>query len=151
MVWINKSLFTDAYARAQVSDKLKARRFGPFAVKELIGKNALRLELPAHFKIHPVVHVIHTTPCVEQPSDIAPPIPAQPEPVPGIEGNEYEVEKILAHRKKGRGYQFLTLMKGSPTHDAEWQPMKDFVDTDGTVTEVWHKYIKHNNILPQYH
>ena len=50
--------------------------------------------------------------------------------------DEYEVEKILARRKKGRRFQFLALMKGSPIHDAEWKPMKDFVDKDGKVSEV---------------
>ena len=114
MVFINKYFFTDTYARVKVSKNLSGRRFSPFAVKELIGKNAFRLEFSSHFKIHLVVHVIHTTPYVKQPSDIAPSIPAEPEPVPRIEGNEYEVENILAHRRKGRGYQFLTLMKGYP-------------------------------------
>ena len=42
-------------------------------------------------------------------------------------------------------------MKGAPLHDAEWQPTTDFVDTDGTVTQVWQEYIRQNNILPQYH
>ena len=61
------------------------------------------------------------------------------------------VGKILSHRKRGRGYQFLTLMKGDPDHDAVWQPTRDFVDSDGTVTDVWHKYIVENHLLPEYH
>ena len=150
-VWINRSLFKDAYAKSQEKDKLTARRFGPFIVKELIGRNALRLELPNHFKIHPVVHVSHTTPHCDQPTDIAAPIPTRPAPLPTIDGNEYEVEAILKHRKIGRGYQFLTLMKGDPTHDAEWQPSKDFVDNDGTVNEKFLDYIKAHKILSQYH
>ena len=64
-LWLNKSLFNDAYSKSQESEKLSAKRFGPFKVVELIGRNAVRLELPDHFKIHPVVHVIHTTPFKE--------------------------------------------------------------------------------------
>ena len=64
-LWLNKSLFTDAYSKSQQSDKLSSRRVDPFEVKELIGKNARRLELPDHFQIHPVVHVIHTMPYKE--------------------------------------------------------------------------------------
>lgn len=45
-LWINKTLFTDAYSKSQDSDKLSATRFRPFTVKKLIGKNAVRLELP---------------------------------------------------------------------------------------------------------
>ena len=150
-VWINKSLFKDAYSRSQDSDKLGAKRFGPFRVTEIIGRNAVRLELPNHLKIHPVIHVVHTTPFVEQPPDIAKPVAERPAPVPTVHGVEEVVEKILKHRSRGRGYQFLTLMKGAPTHDAEWQPSRDFVDKDGTVTEVWQKYIREHDILPQYH
>lgn len=68
-----------------------------------------------------------------------------------VEGEEYIVEKILKHRKSGRGYQFLTLMKGEPQHDSKWQPTSDFVAKDDTVTDVWLYYIKNNNILPISH
>ena len=125
-------------------------------MKELIGLNAVRLELPSHFKIHPVIHVVQTTPFVGQPSDIAKPVPERPAPVPTIHGEEQVVDKILKHRTRGRGYQFLTLMKGAPSHDSEWQPTRDFVDKDGTVTDVWkqqirEKYIFENNIRPQFY
>ena len=150
-VWINKTLFSDAYSKSQESEKLSSKRVGPFTVTMLIGKNAVKLELPAHFKIHPVVHVIHTTPYVEQPADVHLPVQARPEPIPTVHGEEHIVGKILSHRKRGRGYQFLTLMKGEPEHDATWQPTRDFVDSDGTVTDVWHDYIVRHNLLPEYH
>jgi len=150
-VWLNRTLFTDAYSKSQTTDKLSAKRFGPFDVLELIGKNAIRLDLPSHLKIHPVVHVSHTIPFVSQPADIAHAVPPRPTPVPAIQGEEHVVDKILHHRKRGKGYQFLTLMKGAPTHDAIWQPSRDFVDKDGTVTQVWHEYIVQNDLLPQYH
>jgi hypothetical protein len=150
-VWLNRTLFTDAYAKSQHSVKLSAKRFGPFEVKELVGKNAVRLDLPGHLKIHDVVHVSHTVPCVEQPKEIALLIPPKPAPVPAVDGDEHVVDKILRHRKRGRGFQFLTQMKGDPSHDVTWQPTKDFVDRDGTVTKVWQEYIRRHNLLPQYH
>lgn len=150
-VWVNKTLFEDAYSKSQGSKKLSSKRVGPFVITELIGRNAVRLDLPTHFKIHPVVHVSHTVPFIEQPADISQPVPPRPEPVPTVSGQEYIVEKILKHRKRGRGYQFLTLMKGEPNHDASWLPTSNFVDKDGTVTEVWHKYLLEHNILQEYH
>ena len=132
-LWIKKSLFLDAYSKSQESKKLTAKRFGPFVIRELVGKNAVRLELPDHFKIHPVVHVIHTTSFFEQPSDIAALLLSRPEPVPAIDGDKYIVEEILAHRKKGKGHQFLTLWKGYPRHDASWQPTTDVVHRDGSL------------------
>ncbi len=59
-VWINKTLFKDAYSKSH--DKLSAKRFGPFSEKKLVGKNAVKVELPSNFKIYDVVHVIHTAP-----------------------------------------------------------------------------------------
>ena len=144
-------MLTDSYARGQVSEKGSAHRFDPFAIKGFIGNNALKFDFPAHFKISPVVDVIHNTLYVAQPSDIALPILVEAEPIPRIEGDDYEVEKILAHRREGSGYQFLTLIKGSSTHDAKWHPTKEFVDRDGTRTKLQLKYIRENNTLPQYH
>lgn len=148
-LWINKSLFKDAYAKSQASDKLTAKRFGPFTVQRLIGRNAVQLELPHHLKIHNVVNVIHTVPYFEQPAEIGLFVPPRPNPVPTMEGEEYVVEKILKHRRKGKGFQFLTLMKGDPTHDAEWQPTRDFIDNDNTINETFLEYIKSKNILSQ--
>ena len=31
----------------------------------------------------------------------------------------------------------MTLIKGKPTHDVEWLGVKNFIDPDGTVTEIW--------------
>lgn len=102
---------------------------------ELIGKNALKFELP-HFKIHPVVHVSHTMPFSDQSSDISQPIDTKPLPVPNFGGEKHKVGRILRHRPRGHGFQFLTLMKGAPLHYAEFQPTRYFVDADGTVTAV---------------
>jgi len=150
-VWLNRTLFTDAYYKSQKSEKLSARRFGPFEVRNLVGKNAVKLDLPPHLKIHPVVHVSHTVPFVEQPKDIAIPRAQKPAPVPAVDGVEHVVDQILSHRKRGRGYQFLTLMIGDPTNDATWQPTKDFLDKDGTVTKIWQEYIRKHHLLPQFH
>ncbi len=67
--WIN-----NAYSKSQKSDQLSAKRFGPFFVKKLGGKNALNAELPRHFKIHIVVNVVHTAPYHEQLSNILAPV-----------------------------------------------------------------------------
>jgi hypothetical protein len=118
--WLNNTLFTDAYSKSQESKKLSAKRIGPFTIVALIGKNAVKIDLPDHIKIHPVVHVIHTTPHHAQPVDISSPVSVRLAPVVTESGPEYEVESILALRPCGCGYQFLTLMKVDLLHDAEW-------------------------------
>ena len=98
------TLFLDAYSRSQESYKFRAKRFGPFRIFELVGRNSLKLALPDHLWIHPVVHVIHTKPHFGQPADIPSPITVRPTPVPTALGPEYELESILAHRRRGHGY-----------------------------------------------
>ena len=146
-LWINKSLFKDAYSKSQESDKLSAKRFGPFTMTGIVGKNAVKVELPDHVKIHDVINVMHTVPYRSQPPDIAVPVSPRPDPVPAVEGEEYHVESILKHRKRGRGFQFLTLWKGYPTHDAEWLPTKNFIGWDGSIKEKFYEYIKKENVM----
>lgn len=151
-VWLSRSLFKDAVSRTQASDKLGSRRFGPFEIVELVGRNALRLDLPPNMRLHPVVHVAHTTPHREAPPDISQPVTRRPDPVPDDSGDLlFEVDRIVAHRKRGRGYQWLTLLKGAPQHEAEWQPTRDFVDDDGTLTKAFRDYIVEHELLRHLH
>lgn len=109
----------DAYARAQPANKLKAKRHGPFRLVKLIGKSAVKVELPEHVQAHPVAHASHTAPWHDQPRDIGKEIVEPPAPAPTKHGDEMEAEAILDHRRRGRGCQLLTFMKGQPRHDAE--------------------------------
>ncbi len=125
-LWINRMLFKDSYLKSQQSDKLSGKRFSPFFVKKLVGKNAAKVELPCHLKIHDVVHVFHTKSYHEQASDFSAPVKKSPDPIPAVGGEEYIVELILNHRKRGKGVSISScLMKGSPTRDAEWQPSRE--------------------------
>ncbi len=65
-------------------NKLSTKRFGPFFVNKLVGKNAVKVELPSHFKVHYVVHVVHIPPYHEQPSDISAPVVEKLHGVSGI-------------------------------------------------------------------
>lgn len=85
-VGLQRSLFRDAIAQNQASKKLGPRRFGPVPILALVGRNAVRLDLSSNIRIHPVVHVEHTMPFRDRPSDICPPVPLRPAPVPDAEG-----------------------------------------------------------------
>lgn len=99
-MWINKSLFSDAYYNSQKSDKIGSKIFRPFEVKSLIGKNSVHLDLPTQMKIHPVIHVVHTRPYISQPPDLSQAIPLNPDSVSLEEGEELVVKDVLNHRKR---------------------------------------------------
>ena len=92
------------------SEKLSHKRLGPYKVIEQIGKNSYKLELPKTMGIHPVFHV--SLLFVKPKDDFH----RENTPLPPIvtpEGEEeYEVEKILDSKKKGRKILYLVQWKG---------------------------------------
>lgn len=124
----------------------------PSKFLEIISKNAVLIDLPHDITIHPVVHVEHTAPAFRQPEDIRAPFPERTHPFIDAMGEQViEVEAILAHRRKQRGLQFLTQFRNTPAHEAEWKPLRDFLDNDGTITPARHSYITLENIQPHLH
>ncbi len=70
-VMVSTRAFRDYYSRKRPSKKLQSKRIGHFLILELIGKNAVRLELPATMRVHPVINVSHTSMFFQQPEDIS--------------------------------------------------------------------------------
>jgi hypothetical protein len=104
--------------------KMAPRREGPFKILEVLGPLTYKLELPKSWRIHNTFHAVLLMPYVETevhgPNFMRPP--------PEIENNEerYEIETILRHRKRGRGYNYFVLWKGYPITDASWEPASSF-------------------------
>jgi len=118
------------------SPKLLPRWIGPFKVLARIGDLAYRLELPDVMKIHNVFHVSRLKKYVHA-SRVQPPPP--PIPVDGVD--EYEVEKVIDHRKvkSGRSYrdEYLVRWSGYGVEHDEWIPVKNFGDCMDPVKEYW--------------
>jgi len=99
--------------------KISTKREGPFLIKEKLGPVTYQLELPKTWKIHPTFHVILLSPYreteVHRPNFMKPP----PDLVEGE--YEYEVEKILKHRRQGRSTAYLIRWKGYQPQDDSWE------------------------------
>jgi Chromo (CHRromatin Organisation MOdifier) domain len=86
----------------------------------VLGPVTYQLKLPEFWQIHKVFHAALLRPYQENEvygeNYIQPP--------PDIkEGEEvYEVEQILKHRKRGRGYEYLIKWVGYPITKASWEP-----------------------------
>ena len=110
------------------------KREGPFEIEEVLGPVTYHLTLPSTWRIHNVFHAILLKPYVETEvygeNFTLPP--------PEIKDGEevYEVENILRHRKRGRGYQFLVKWTGYPITEATWEPEASFSD-DGELLETY--------------
>jgi len=98
--------------------KMSTKREGPFEIAEVMGPITYRLLLPKQWKIHDVFHATLLTPFEETDAHG----PAYLEPPPDlIDGeNEYEVETILKHRRRGNGFQYLVKWKGYATAENKW-------------------------------
>ena len=105
----------------QPTTKLAPKRHGPFKVVQVMSPVNYRLQLPTQWSIHDVFHTDLLTPYCEThthgPNYLCPP----PQLVEGVE--EFEVERILDSRRRGRGrkLQYLVKWAGYPDSDNQWE------------------------------
>src|SRR6266436_5267010 len=117
-VWLDMTHLKLPYQKA----KLTPKRLGPFKITKEISPVAYRLALPTNWRIHNVFHASLLNPYHETnthgPNFTRPP----PDLVEGEE--EFEVERIVAHRTFGRSkcLQYLIKWKGYPESDNSWEP-----------------------------
>ena len=132
LVWLSKKNL----GIKERSRKLSSKAVGPFKIIEEINSVAFKLELPEHFRIHPVFHVSLFKPYHENqiPGRI------QPGPDPEIvnEEEEFHVEKILAKRTKDGITQFLVKWEGYPDDENTWEPREMLTH----CTTLLHEFLK---------
>ena len=102
--------------------KLAPKRYGPFKITKEVSPVAYQIQLPVSWGIHDVFHASLLSPYRETaahgPNFSRPP----PDLIDGEE--EYEVERIVNHRRHGRArrLQYLIKWKGYPESDNTWEP-----------------------------
>ena len=113
-----------------VPAKLQRRFVGPFRIESQISRVAYKLELPAHWQVHPVFHSSLLKPF--QQSSWSCPVAAPQPDMEVDEGPRYTVERLLRWRSVMRGRrrvrEFLFTWSGFPVDEAEWIPKENFHD-----------------------
>ena len=117
-VWLLRSNIKTA----RPSDKLDAKKLGPFKIVEAVNSRAFRLQLPASMsRVHPVFHVSlleHYIANTLPGRTIPPPPPIE------IDGEmEYEVEAVVDSRKFRNKLQYLVQWVGY--QESSWEPAEN--------------------------
>jgi hypothetical protein len=117
--------------------KLRPKQYGPFKIIKEISPVAYQLRLPVAWGIHDVFHVSLLSPYCKTtahgPNFSRPPL----ELIDGEE--EYQVERIMGHRKTGQGKKLQYLVKwiGYPDSDNMWEPVEQIHAPD--LIKSYHK------------
>jgi len=122
--------------------KLTERYVGPYRVKRVVNANAYELELPASLKIHPVINISHLKEyrdgVLAFPDRPVPLTRPEPEALDDNGAPEWQVDRLLDHRKVRRGArqidQYLVEWKGYPISEATWEPIEHLTGAIELVT-----------------
>jgi hypothetical protein len=114
--------------------KLAPKCHGPFPIIRVLSPITYELCLPVQWKLHPMFHVDLLTPYHETEFHGANYDKPPPDLINGEE--EYEVERIVASRRFGRGHklQYLVKWKGYPDAENQWVAKED-VFTEDAIRE----------------
>jgi len=106
---------------------------GPFKLLKKVGENAFVLDIPAHWRLHPVFYVSRLKPSKDDRSREHPP----PPPLRSTAAVEYEVEAIREHR--GSTVQDLEyLIKWLGYTDATWEPLANLRGSSNALLREYH-------------
>jgi hypothetical protein len=126
-VWLEAKNLRTIYNK-----KIAPKREGPFAITKVLSPLTYSLDLPVMWRIHNAFHAFLLTPYIE--NDIhGPNYTRPPAELAENEEEQWEVERIIGHRKCGRGYQYHMLWKGFPITEATWEPESVFDHAQETL------------------
>ena len=127
-VWLDSRNLKKLYHK-----KMARKQEGPFKIVNVLGPLTYRLNLPETWKIHNVFHTSLLRRYRE--NDVYRANYERPPAELDHEGQEvYNVEAILKHRKRGRGYQYFVKWEGYLITEALWEPESSF-SNDGDVLD----------------
>jgi hypothetical protein len=142
-VFLNMKNYESGEHRFRPKKKLSSKWSGPFEIIQVISHTAVRLSLPAQYKMHDVFHVSNLWPAQRSEEKFG---RDEFQPPPDIINDilEYEVESIIDKRWNGkkRRFEFLVQWKGNPD-DISWEKEENLINCQELLDEFKNK---HTNI-----
>lgn len=113
--------------------KLLPKYIGPFKVLQKVGRQAYKLDLPEHFRMHDVFHVSLLEPYSDNGKYQPPPAAVM------IEGEpEFEVDQILSTRQHNRrSREYLVQWTGYGSEYNTWEPEKNLEGAPEKIQAFW--------------
>jgi len=122
-VLINSKFFKDPGSVLPPGFKLRHLREGPYPILDMPSQNVVTVDLPETSRAHPTLNVDKVQKFHSNPAHFASREDYKPPPaVESLEGNEWEVEKIIGKRVIGSRLDYKVLWKGYPISDSTWEP-----------------------------
>jgi hypothetical protein len=123
--------------------KLSPRFIGPFDIVRKVSPVAYELALPTYIHAHPVFHVSCLKAYQKNPEEF--PGWEQLRPMPEMidSEEEWEVEEVLAKRKRYGKIQYLVKRLGYPNSENTWEPIENLGNV-GTKVQEFEKKIGSN-------
>jgi len=122
----------DLVFKKRPSKKLTERYVGPYAIKEVVSSNAVKLRLPSSMRIHPVVNVSWIVRYKEQMKGQKKE-EGKPIEVEGVE--EWEVEKILNKKTMREVVKYLIQWKGFTAEGDTWERRENLKNAEELIEE----------------
>ena len=98
------------------SQKLNHQKIGPFTIEKQMGPVNYQLRLPESMKrLHPVFHILLLEPALQNTQTV--------ENIKIKDNDEYEVERILKHKRVNGRPLYLIKWKGYDTSENTWEPI----------------------------
>ena len=128
-VWLDSRNLKTLYHK-----KMAPKGEGPFEITDMLGPLTYRLKLPETWRIHNVFHASLLWQYRE--NDVYGANYDWPPAELNDEGQEvYNIETILKHQKRGRGYQYYVKWEGYPVTEASWEPEGSFSNNGDILSQ----------------
>jgi hypothetical protein len=134
LVWLEMKNIKGPYESRKISPK----REGPFEIAEVLGKYTYRLTLPETWRIHNVFDRSLLTPYVQTQEHGENFLRPPPDLIDGQE--EFEVQNVLRHRRKGKGLQYLVRWKNYSINEDTWEPERNLKNAEEVLEEYKKKH-----------